>query len=904
MHKTTFAGLTELDPNDQLTVDGASFTEQNPSRTDYFLKIGAVTHKHDNHAQLHDPTQQIASAYVLASGGQVPGSVTLFAGYTLIDSYGGETRLSQAVSVSTPAQPAGPSGAIAAVFDPSAGGMPVGQFGYALSLNDSSGGETVLGPAVFVQRPAGYASGQILLSGLAQELTAQFTSWNLWRLQDGSAFQIVATGTANTFTDTGLICTDAARSPQLDNTHVLATNTVLFKLPTAASDPPIASAASMRIYLSPDGSFASPCLYTTVPTASAGQTLVVRQLTLSAGSPPAVSLASRGASQIDPDTDLLDWHWKRPVPTYGMLPAGVQGDVRVTIDTRALWFVGAASAAGPVDWSPMFGAGTAVQVEGTGPYSDIEFVGGSGATLSVENLGGGSAKVSIGTTGDIDLPAVNVQASGGPLLTPTDIVFVASGGASISVTDMGGGSAKVSIAAPSASQGPQGIQGIQGVAGASGAPGAAGAAGASGAPGATGPAGASGAVGATGATGPPGASGANGAAGPAGASGANGAAGATGPQGIPGTAVTAVEDGVTRVTPTADITFIGATVTDLGGGSARVSISAAGGGGSTIAVEGAGGSPRITPVRDIRVIASGGASAGITDMGGGSAQISISTTPTPCFVVNDTAGGSAMAGGANATPIEFVGSGVASATVSKSGGSAIVTITVAPVAGPQGIQGIQGVAGAVGASGAPGATGPAGASGAQGIQGPAGASAAGGGGGFYVGSAYAASGVSSAPLVGPATAIVFAPSADMQATPSISGGSAIVTLTHSPRSDVNYTMGSALVANASAAADIPLGKSFVIFQVTTDDSVRIRLYTTPAKRDADVARAVGVDPPPNSGLILELVTSSSNLSYHLSPMVTGADLRSPLIGVTAASITNLGATGTRTLTFKRLLLEG
>lgn len=73
----------------------------------------------------------------------------------------------------------------------------------------------------------------------------------------------------------------------------------------------------------------------------------------------------------------------------------------------------------------------------------------------------------------------------------------------------------------------------------------------------------------------------------------------------------------------------------------------------------------------------------------------------------------------------IVGSGVLISRVTdQGGGSALVTLTVPPVAGPQGVQGIQGPSGAVGATGPPGTAGAPGATGATGPQGASGASGA------------------------------------------------------------------------------------------------------------------------------------------------------------------------------------
>jgi hypothetical protein len=43
MHKTPFAGLTELEPGESIFEDGSSFTATNPSVIDHYLQLGART---------------------------------------------------------------------------------------------------------------------------------------------------------------------------------------------------------------------------------------------------------------------------------------------------------------------------------------------------------------------------------------------------------------------------------------------------------------------------------------------------------------------------------------------------------------------------------------------------------------------------------------------------------------------------------------------------------------------------------------------------------------------------------------------------------------------------------------------------------------------------------------------
>ena len=77
----------------------------------------------------------------------------------------------------------------------------------------------------------------------------------------------------------------------------------------------------------------------------------------------------------------------------------------------------------------------------------------------------------------------------------------------------------------------------------------------------------------------------------------------------------------------------------------------------------------------------------------------------------------------------------------------------------------------------------------------------------------------------------------------------------------------------------------------------MRLYTSTAKRDADLTRLIGTDPTGNHGLLFEFISSTELLSADLSPVVDG-------FAETAAipySITNLsGATQTITVTLNHV----
>ena len=111
------------------------------------------------------------------------------------------------------------------------------------------------------------------------------------------------------------------------------------------------------------------------------------------------------------------------------------------------------------------------------------------------------------------------------------------------------------------------------------------------------------------------------------------------------------------------------------------------------------------------------------------------------------------------------------------------------------------------------------------------------------------------------------------------------------REDVTFSA-AALANNATTSNTVNIASRYQLLQITTSHPCRVRLYTSTAKRDADLTRSIGTDPTGNHGLIFEFISTANLLSADLSPVVDGfAD--------TAAipySITNLsGATQTITV---------
>lgn len=468
MDKTPFAGLTVLEPDESLSEDGASFQAINPVIVDRLVELGAVTHRHDAHAALPDPSLP-PSAAIVPTGGALPADLALYFGFTLVDTDAGETLLSPAVSVSTgPAfdSPATPPTAEIAYDD---GTLLTDTYYYAITLLDGLGGETPPSPWAMVEREPGFASGRVLLSNLRADFDANdAVAWRLYRATAGSTFNLMAEGSTDTFTDDGLDCLNCDQHPpnEFENNTNQASKAVV----TLPDDPAMshARAAAIRVYSSIDGEFLTPSLVGDFPLSSAGQALEVTNLNFGRGAPPDVSTALPGASQIDPDTDLLDWHWKRPVTDAALLGSGAPGDVRLEHPAGKVWAVlGSAGAADPDGWTwinsgAAGGGGSIRQVAASGDGSvlnpeAIAFVG-EGLGVDVAEAGG-SAVVTITDVG------LEVSDEDGPTVGDiSGLQFLASAGAIVGVEDNGDGTANVVIAA-SGIQGPPGEPGNDGAEG-------------------------------------------------------------------------------------------------------------------------------------------------------------------------------------------------------------------------------------------------------------------------------------------------------------------------------------------------------------------------------------------------------------------------------------------------------
>lgn len=523
MKKTAFAGLTILEPGEGLDTDNGAFVDRDRSVIDRFLQLGVKLHRHTGRAGLANPAVA-ASASILASGGRIAPELTISIGYTLEDAENGETELSPLSTVTTGTAmsppPAAPSGAI----DYTGGSLLTDTYYYATTFIDLDGGETPAGPAVGIERAPGFASARAQVSNLTYGMTALgAVGWRLYRAVGGGAYDLLATGdtSEDAFTDDGSIGVNCDVHPPTDSQNTTKrTNTLLVALPGA--DANMSAASFINIYGTISGNFGQAAFLGQYPLSSAGKVVTYTDLEFNDAAPPDANLSVGTAHLIDPDTELLDWHWKRPVSTSAALGSGVLGDVRMAEDAGALYAVlsPSALAAGPPEWVRIgSGGGGSGSVGPPGPEGPPGPKGASGASGAIGLTGPQGPAGPQGASG----------ASGAIGLTgPTGPQGASGASGAIGLTGPQGPEGPKGASGASGAIGLTGPQGPEGPAGPKGASGASGAIGLTGPEGPAGPKGASGASGAIGLTGPQGPEG------PKGASGASGAIGLTGPQGPEG----------------------------------------------------------------------------------------------------------------------------------------------------------------------------------------------------------------------------------------------------------------------------------------------------------------------------------------------------------------------------------
>ncbi len=118
----------------------------------------------------------------------------------------------------------------------------------------------------------------------------------------------------------------------------------------------------------------------------------------------------------------------------------------------------------------------------------------------------------------------------------------------------------------------------------------------------------------------------------------------------------------------------------------------------------------------------------------------------------------------------------------------------------------------------------------------------------------------------------------------------------SSRQSTSFSTAS-LAAGAGASGTVPLAKGWRVVHVSTNRPARVRLYTTAAKREADVSRAVGVAPIGDHGCMFEVDTTAALLTLNLGPQAIGNNMEAVPSAAIAYRVENLDTvTGVVTVT--------
>lgn len=91
----------------------------------------------------------------------------------------------------------------------------------------------------------------------------------------------------------------------------------------------------------------------------------------------------------------------------------------------------------------------------------------------------------------------------------------------------------------------------------------------------------------------------------------------------------------------------------------------------------------------------------------------------------------------------------------------------------------------------------------------------------------------------------------------------------SSRTTVRATTAISLAAAATGNYQVAGAKSYLLSKLVTNFPAWVRLYSDATSRSADASRTEGNDPLPGSGVIAEIITTSSALTQLITPGVLG-----------------------------------
>jgi hypothetical protein len=98
-------------------------------------------------------------------------------------------------------------------------------------------------------------------------------------------------------------------------------------------------------------------------------------------------------------------------------------------------------------------------------------------------------------------------------------------------------------------------------------------------------------------------------------------------------------------------------------------------------------------------------------------------------------------------------------------------------------------------------------------------------------------------------------------------------------------------------------KGYSLYSMQVNAPAWVSVYTSAAARTADATRSITVDPTPGSGVIAEVVTTQSGITYF-TPAIMGFSTESPPTTAIPMKVYNNGSISTTiTVTLTLLQLE-
>lgn len=110
------------------------------------------------------------------------------------------------------------------------------------------------------------------------------------------------------------------------------------------------------------------------------------------------------------------------------------------------------------------------------------------------------------------------------------------------------------------------------------------------------------------------------------------------------------------------------------------------------------------------------------------------------------------------------------------------------------------------------------------------------------------------------------------------------------RAELTFTTAT-LATAAGESGDVTLALGYRIMRIDTTRAARVRFYTTPAKRSADILRTATDDPEGDHGCVVEVLTTAELLGLDTSPVPQGYSMEDPPSADIAWRVDNLGAAG-------------